>query len=396
MFGWPLPWKSCPPGAARALLAHAIGLATLLPLLQGCAGSARHAATPRPTGPLPATATAASTGPVEPGRGEAGSAAAGGDDELADFERSLREQIATAAEPTSYALELAGLLADLERHREALAMLVGVRQRLAAAGRTIDPVLQVAIAGAHRDLGQRHLAVAELEALLAARGALGLHPGLVFEIAELQWLEGKPTAAVATLAELRRGHVDSGWLASHTSDVQRLEHELANRAAPTRMRLRDLFGNLRGATEAIVRLQTLEELVRLADAPAPAAAGEPRIAAVAPMALAIAFGDVDGLVRARAVQLTGPVDGTEEFCRAALADADARVRTAAVAKAVAWLGAGSRALLLDALTNEADPQAFRACHEALVGIVGNGPPMPPGSEAEAQARQIAVAAWRQW
>ena len=69
---------------------------------------------------------------------------------------------------------------------------------------------------------------------------------------------------------------------------------------------------------------------------------------------------------------------------------------ATVAKAVAWLGKGSRSLLLGALANEADPQAFRACHDALVGIVGSGPPLPPGGEAQAQERQAAVVAWRQW
>lgn len=401
MFGWPWPWKSCTLAVVRALVVRAVGLATLLPLLQGCTGGARPVVTrvpqPQATGPAQPTGTAATEAPVEPPRGDAGPAVtASGDEELAGQERSLREQLATASDPTGYALELAALLVDLERHQEALAMLVGVRQRLAAAGRAVDPVLQVAIAGVHRDLGQRHLAVAGLEALLADRGALGLHPGLVFEIAELQWLEGRADAAVATLAELRRGHADSAWLASQAGAVQRLEHDLANRAAPTRVRLRDLFGNLRGATEAFVRLRTLEELVRLADEPADATAGEPRVAAVGPMALAIAFGDADGLVRARAVQLTGPVEAPEEFCRAALADADARVRTAAVAKAVAWLGTGSRPLLLETLANESDPQAFRACHEALVDIVGNGPVLAAGAEAQARQRQAAVVAWRQW
>lgn len=403
MFGWPLPWKSCPLAVTRCGVAHAVGLAGLLSLLPGCAGGATPAATraapARPTGPLRATVLAAPAAPAAATR-EAGAKAAGGDEELADLERSLREQLAAAPDPTSYALELAGLLADLERHREALAMLVGVRQRLAAAGRAADPVLRVAIAGAHRDLGQRHLAVAELEALLAERGALGLHPALLFETAELQWLEGKAGAAVATLAELRRGYADSDWLAHQAGAVQQLELDIANRTAPTRVRLRDLFGNLRGATEAFVRLRTLEELVRLAGEPAEATAdgatGEPRVAAVGPMALAIAFGDADGLVRARAVQLTGPVEAPEQFCRTALADADARVRTAAIAKAVAWLGAASRPLLLAALANEADPATFRACHEALVGVVGNGPPLASGGEAQAQARQATVAAWRQW
>ena len=384
------------------MVAAAVGFAALLPCLQGCAAAARTDA-PHAQGPFQPTGTSASgLGPASETPIEATGDAAGpvaivsGDEALASQERSLREQLATAADPTAYALELAALLVDLERHQEALAMLVGVRQRLAAAGRTVDPVLPVAIAGVHRDLGQRHLAEAELAALLADRGALGLHPALVFEIAELQWLEGKVEAAVATLAELRRGHADSAWMASQGGAVQQLEHDLANRTTPTRMRLRDLFGNLRGATEAFVRMRTLEELVRLADDQAGASAEEPRLAAVRPMALAIAFGDADGLVRARAVQLTGPVDAPEQFCRTALADADARVRTAATAKAVAWLGVGSRPLLHEALANETDPQAFRTCHEALLGIVGNGPTLAAGDEAQAPRRQAAVVAWRQW
>jgi Flp pilus assembly protein TadD len=121
----------------------------------------------------------------------------------------LRQELATAEDPTASALELAGFLAAEERHEEALAV---VQQ---AETRSPDPRLRVARAGLQRDLGRRHLALAELETLVRERGAKALHPGLLYEVAELNWLEGNGAQALANLREIDQVHGDDPWCLDH-------------------------------------------------------------------------------------------------------------------------------------------------------------------------------------
>ncbi len=308
------------------------------------------------------------------------------DDELRQLERDLRQELSTAADPADCALELAGLLADLERHREALAVLTTARQRSA------NPALRVAIAGLQRDLGQRHLAVAELVAVRTEQGAVAMSPALQMELAELQWLEGSREAALATISDLRRAHAEAPWLAKHAAAVDALELEVGMQKAPNRVRIRDLLGNLRGAPGVLVRLRTLEELVKLADGlPADRRDGG---MSLRDRAVAIGLADDAGVVRARAIQLAAPkVAAPEILFRTALRDADAIVRTVTAESSVERLRDGALPLLVEAIAIEQDPKVFRALHEAARSIVVGAPTLAPDEELVAERRAALAKAW---
>jgi hypothetical protein len=302
------------------------------------------------------------------------------------IERSLRQELATAEDPTASALELAGFLAAEERHEEALAV---VQQ---AETRSQDPRLRVARAGLQRDLGRRHLALAELETLVRERGAKALHPGLLFEVAELNWLEGDGAQALAKLREIEQVHGDDPWCVDHQQQLSDLAAEIQRGRGPQRVRVVDLLGNLRGAPSASTRIAVLEQLAR------GAAGGEEATGELRARAVAIASADAAPVVRARAVQLARPsAETAEEFCEVALADDATIVRQFAAARAVELLGPASATLLLDCLAREEDPATFATLHEALKRCGRTAPQLPVGGGETAEGRQQIVAAWReQW
>ena len=331
------------------------------------------------TGPLDVRAgpTAAAPAPGAPGTDAAATEVAlvdgsgpGPSPGVDELESELRERLATAADPAPTAIELAALLGDHERHEEALAVLGEARRRSA------DATLRIAQASVHRDLGQRHLAVAELRAVCREHGALALHPGLLFELAELLWLEGEAESAKATLAELRNAHADDVWCQRNAGSLRALELEIAGQAAPSCVRIRDLLGNLRGAPVEIVRLRTLEDLVALAgsNGKASPAARAASWRNLRERAIAIACGDPSPTVRARAIQLAEP--GPEQrasFFQIALADPSPLVRRHAAASAAANLGEAARRLLLDGLEQEHDSETFLGIHAALASITVDAP-----------------------
>lgn len=308
-----------------------------------------------------------------------------------ELEKDLRHELATAADPTDVALELAGLLTDLERPREALAALE------AAMSRRPGPRLSIAHAAVQRDLGQRHLAVAELERLRATQGALAVAPGVLLELAELQWLEGHGDTALATLTELRRAYSEDAWWTTNGTPVEQLALEVNTRSAPQRLRLRDLLGNLRGAPNQLVRLRTLEEIVHLADHGKDSSEAQQRaLAGLRERAIAIACGDEHPVVRARAIQLAKPVAATAmDFCAAAFGDASPVVRSCVAPRCAEWLGRSAIPLLLEVLAKETDGAAFRAMHEALGSLVTEAPQLLPQDEDKAERRLVVTAAWRQ-
>jgi hypothetical protein len=310
--------------------------------------------------------------------------AAVGQSEPAAIEHSLRQELATANDPTASALELAGFLAAAERHDEAIAV---VQQ---AETRSQDPRLRVAHAGLQRDLGRRHLALAELEALVRDRGARDLNPGLLFEVAELNWLEGNGAQALANLREIDQVHGGDPWCLEHRQQLTDLAAEIQSGRGPQRVHARDLLGNLRGAPHASTRIAMLEQLANGATG-AEDATGELRARAAA-----IASGDAAPVVRARAVQLARPsAETAAEFCEAALADEATIVRQFAAARAVELLGPASAFLLLDCLAREDDPATFAALHEALKRCGKAAPQLPVGGGETAEGRQKIVAAWRE-
>lgn len=346
----------------------------------------RHRETEMPSAPAtapPVEAVANGAG-LDLAREAAALAADVGQIEPPAFERSLRQELATAEDPTASALELAAFLASEERHDEALAV---VQQ---AGTRSQEPGLRVARAGLLRDLGRRHLALAELEALVREHGARALNPGLLFEVAELNWLEGNGAQALANLREIDQIHGDDPWCIDHRWQLSELAAEIQRGRGPQRVRNRDLLGNLRGAPDASKRIAALEQLTRTA------AAGEGATAAVRARAVAIASGDAAPVVRARAVQLHQPsAETAAEFCETALADEATIVRQFAAPRAVELLGPASAFLLLDCLAKEQDPATFATLHEALKKLGRTAPQLPVGGGETAEGRQAIVAAWRE-
>ncbi|MEO6597702.1 MAG: hypothetical protein ABIP94_23400 [Planctomycetota bacterium] len=304
--------------------------------------------------------------------------------EAADLERALRHALATSPEASAPALELMGLLCALERHAEALGVVLEAQKR------STDPTLQVAKAGLLRDLGRRHLAVQALRELLRDHGAIGLHPSLLFELAELEWLEGKPEASKGVLATLEAVHGVDPWCCDNRRSLEALTQEMQRTGSPSRVRVRDLLGNLRGAATVVARIRALEELA-VATIEGDEAAG----ADLHQRAIAIAGADESPSVRARAVQLAClPSETGAIFCRTALNDAAAIVRWCAAARAPEWLGPAGIPLLLDHLANEDDAAAFTALHGALAKLSPPGPTLPRTGLDGATARAGVVKAWR--
>lgn len=293
----------------------------------------------------------------------------------ADFERQRREALAMAADPTLPALELAGWLAAGERHEEALAVVT------AAWRRTRAPALSVAAAGLQRDLGRRHEAVATLATVVTDQTFAGCHPGLVFELAELQWLQGDGEAADATLRALEATHGQHRWWTERQADVRSLHREIARGGVPRAIAVRDVLGNLRGAPDPSERLRCLRELIAIGAGPRA-------------QAVAIGVGDTDDLVRAQAV-LAAEVEVAAliELCRGALADPAAPVRAAGAAR-VAGLAPGvALPLLRHAMTNEDDPVPLLALHQALRNLQPDGPTAAMGQLATAAGRDRLRQAW---
>jgi hypothetical protein len=334
----------------------------------------------------PAKATEAASSAAGPGAGTAQERAIPGDPaDTTSIERLLRHELAHAEDPAPAALELADLLCALERHREALAVVD------AALARSAAPGLHVCRAGLLRDLARRGEAAEVLCRLAREHGPAALHPGLLFECAELQWLVGDGAGAKATLGSLEQAHAGDPWCAANRAAIDGLATELATVTEPPRVRVRDLLGSLRGAGTASERIRLLDELCRLADAETGA-----RRQHLRSRALAIACADESPAVRARAVQLAElPPTDAVAFCRAGLDDDASLVRRCAAERAVGDLGPSAVPLLVDAIGRETDPMAFAAMHRALAALVADGPRLDSEVELDEVARARVVAAWRQ-
>jgi hypothetical protein len=292
-------------------------------------------------------------------------------------EAELRAQLALAADPTEPALELARLLDSEQRIGEALVVIDVARRR-----RPDEPALAVARAGVLRDLGRRPEAIAELQQLRASAVGKELHPGLLFELGELLWLEGDAAAAAALLQEIEAGHASHAWLLLHSDEVASMRTALASGQPPRAERMRDLLGDLRGSADASRRRRAFDALLELG--------GDAAVRAVAAV-----LEDADPGLRRQGV-LAAEVSGAQlaEFCALALSDAAAPVRIAGAARAVELPVAEAAGLLLPTLAAETDPEAFVALHDALRRVTGVGAALPAGAAGDAAARTAAVAEWR--
>ncbi len=306
-------------------------------------------------------------------------AASRGSEELAPVgERELREAFAAAPDLDQPAHELAAFLAADERHAEALVVVELALQR--GGGES----LQIVRAGLLRDLGQRHEALATLEALLAA-GA-DLHPGLRLEVAELAWLEGQDEAARRIVAELQAAPGHAAWLHAAPVEARRLLAAIAAGDGVHRMRVRDLLGNLRGAPLASERIAALERLLDQSGLDPTA------YDAVAEHALTIALHDASPAVRASAVRGAPERNGlAADACAVGLADTDALVRTVASERAAAVLAGDALPALVAALAVETDAAAFGALHAVVRRWLPALAPLPAGAAADAEVRAQAIA-----
>lgn len=292
-------------------------------------------------------------------------------------EAQLRGRVAQDADPTPAALALVRQFDAEERLPEALQILDAALER-----KPNDPSLRVARAGVLRDLGRRREAAEALAELLTQQGPERLHPGLLFELAELHTLEGNTTAAKATLRMLRQAHGAAEWTHRSAGDLATLDRAVAS-GKPVRLLARDLLGNLRGAPLASERLSALQELVRL----------DPELGA---RAVAIAGGDADPALRAAGLRLAAVDAGMmPELVAAGLADRAPQVRLAAVVRAHELVPAESSDLLLAALANEPDAGVFTALHGALHALDPAGPELKTTVAEDPAARAVLVAAWRQ-
>lgn len=375
-----------------AHLLRSATLAWLTVTLAGCASGpdvpsaafGRRAASPEAGAATPADAAADTAG--KPAVQDADAPQPSARD---DRERALRALLATAADPTGAALELAELLTAREAPDDALTVID------AALARRQSASLRVARVDLLRDLGRRHLAVAELRTVVTDLTVPATPPDLLFDLAELEWLEGNRAAARTALDALVAQHAATDWFLANKRQITSLRDEVATAAKPRRIRVRDLFGNLRGAPSAVTRVKTLEGLVGDPSATSSAgssAAAEPGRAA---RAVAIALGDESPAVRTRAVQLAAPEpDVASAFCAAALVDPSPLVRRAAVVRTEELLGAAAVPVLLTALATEADPACFRALHEALGRHTALDRTVELDDAADPAQRQATLDAWR--
>jgi tetratricopeptide (TPR) repeat protein len=312
--------------------------------------------------------------------GPSGNAPAPAAETDAPTEAELRDQLRSAADPTPAALQLARVLDAEERLPEALAVLDQALGR-----RPSDPLLEVARAGVLRDLGRRDQALAALRALLQRAGPAKLHPGLLYELAEIEFVEGETAAAKATLNSLRQEHADDPWLRGSAAELSLLQRQVDAGGRPVRLTSRDLLGNLRGAAAAAERARALEQLLPLGGL-------------VAARAQAIAAADRAPEVRAAAVRQC-VVDGAvlPEMIAVGLADPEPSVRRAAATRARELPAQQAIDLLLPTLAAEQDAETFAALNGALRASAGGGPELTAAAAADPAARSAAVSAWRsQW
>ena len=303
-------------------------------------------------------------------------------------------QPSAPSDPVEDAIALAAELCSQERHRDALLVLDSALATPAALPGTGSVLLTVARARVLRDLGRRHLAAAALREVVAAHGAPALTPALLFELAELEWLEGERQAALERLEVIRSAHAGDPWLREHARDLDGLQREASTAPRPARLQIRDLLGNLRGAPEPTERMRALELAVAPLRNPTPQALdAAQRLRAIV---VAIAAADSSAAIRARAVQLA-EVDAawSRDLCAAALEDPAPVVRAIAASRSIELLRDQAPTVLFAALAKEQDPGTFARLHESLAMTAAPAPRIEPGDEASPERRAALVAAWRQ-
>lgn len=373
-------------GTAGSEVASTDGLATKVPAENRRAAAAE--VNPEQVDPSALAApTSTSTTPANSHPVAAGAASRG------RSERHLRNAFATADQNgvTQAALDLAGYLAQQERHFDALFVVDAALQR-----QHTTP-LRLARAGLLRDVARCDLAAIELQGVVRQLGAKNVSPATLFDLVQAEWVDGQAEAAAATLRSIQHGHAGDAWLRDHAIDMS--EWDLKIRDVPpgrdplANGELRDLFALLRAAPDAAGRLTMLNTLA----APPKSRAIEPDdIDARRPIrvrAIAIACADESTAVRARAVYLAAANQITDErFWQVALTDSAPLVRRFAATGAAQQHGRTAGSILLEAISREQDEQTFESLHAALAIALSV---TAPACTAESAAGRIrAIAHWK--
>lgn len=280
-------------------------------------------------------------------------------------------------------LAMAAVLAEAEAHADALRALE--RSEFAA-----DLSVAMARADLLRDLGRRHDALAAMRGVRERLGAAAIDPRVLYELAELERLEGERAAARRTIAAIRELHGDAAWTRANSARLAIVDGQLAAAEPIRAMSARDLLGNLRGAPEPAERLAALQALLAVAGGETAEAA------AVRDRAVAIAVGDDAETVRLAGVEAwTFDASIGRDFVALALADESPRIRRAAVAHAGQLPPSDAVPLLFDRLRQEDDAAVFLALHDGLRAASNLGVAITPLDAATAAGRAAMVDRWRQ-
>lgn len=276
-------------------------------------------------------------------------------------------------------------LAGREQYEAALALLEPLAERGAA------PTVAAARVGLLRDLGRRSEALAALRELVADVGPAALHPGLLFEWAELAWLEARPAEASSALRAIAQHHVADPWRVAHADELAGLQRELARGAAPQRLRVRDLLAELRGQTDPQRRLWSLERLLAVAGD-----GEEPLAVELRSRAAAIAAGDPEPAIRALALRAAEVhPDEVQELCAAGGDDPAPLVRLAAVQRSRRLADRQALPLLWTWLHREGDGAVFASIHMDLAARIGDAPVLPDDASDSAAARAAVRQQWQE-
>lgn len=303
---------------------------------------------------------------------------------------------AAAPAPTTAApeTELAPLVVDLlataqeltasEQYEAALALLEPVADSGIA-----NPVTAARI-GLLRDLGRRAEALSLLRTLVHEVGPTAVHPGLLFEWAELAWLEQRPDEAQGALRILQEHHAVQPWTVAHAAELTGLQRELTRGGTPQRLRVRDLLADLRGHPDPSRRLWSLQRLLAAAGD-----ADDPVAVELRGRAVAIAAGDSEPSLRALALR-SAEVHPDELLllCAAGGADPAPLVRLAAVQRSRRLPDDQALPLLWEWCQQEVDGDVFVSIHAALAGRVADAPPLPDEAREVLEARARVLQQWR--
>ena len=305
-------------------------------------------------------------------------------------ERVLRNAFAnaTASGQAQAALNLAGFLVQQERHESALFVIEAAieRQRTTA--------LRIARASLLRDIARCDLAMSELRGVVREVGVDKVSPGTLFDLAQIEWVNGDAAAAAETLRRMQHQYAGDAWIQNHAAELEewyrRITTTHARQDSLANGEMRDMFALLRAAPNISGRLKILDSLARPAAQAGDTSDGRHPIRL---RAIAIACDDEATAVRARAVQLAAANGMTDlPFWQAALKDTAPSVRLFAASGAASQHQKLAAPLLLTAIEQEQDPQAFAAMHRSLAKVLKVT--IPVIDKNSPNDRQAAVLHWK--